>query len=105
MAGMLDVLGKWYRDQCDGEWEHEWGITIETLDNPGWFVRIDLSATDLEGCAIPRLERQTSETDWILCFGQDNQFHGSGDPDKLEEIVTYFLSIAERANATNSDHA
>ncbi|WP_203237204.1 Imm53 family immunity protein [Streptomyces gilvosporeus] len=34
----LSSLTAWYTSQCDGGWEHEYGIRIETLDNPGWSV-------------------------------------------------------------------
>ncbi|GHB54781.1 hypothetical protein GCM10010331_48120 [Streptomyces xanthochromogenes] len=33
---VLDRLQSWYSAQCNGDWEHEWGIKIDTLDNPGW---------------------------------------------------------------------
>ncbi|MFE2849501.1 Imm53 family immunity protein, partial [Streptomyces scopuliridis] len=33
---LLDWLQNWYTQQCDGDWEHEWGVKIATLDNPGW---------------------------------------------------------------------
>ncbi|MFK0239099.1 Imm53 family immunity protein, partial [Streptomyces vinaceus] len=35
------------------DWEHEWGVKIATLDNPGWTVEIDLEETDLEGREYP----------------------------------------------------
>ena len=44
---MLEWLQDWYLKQCDGGWEHEYGIKIETLDNPGWKVIIDLAYTEL----------------------------------------------------------
>ncbi|MGW1432997.1 Imm53 family immunity protein [Streptomyces sp. NPDC002431] len=44
----MDWLQGWYSAQCDEDWEHEWGVRINTLDNPGWSVRIDLEDTDLE---------------------------------------------------------
>jgi hypothetical protein len=31
-------LQQWYLAQCDGDWEHEWGVQIGTLDNPGWVM-------------------------------------------------------------------
>ncbi|TMB85990.1 MAG: hypothetical protein E6J45_14585 [Chloroflexi bacterium] len=31
----LALLQHWYLSRCDGEWEHQRGITIESLDNPG----------------------------------------------------------------------
>jgi hypothetical protein len=31
----FEWLQQWYADHADGEWEHQNGITIATLDNPG----------------------------------------------------------------------
>ena len=36
----LSYLTAWFARQCDGDWEHDLGIRIETLDNPGWAVDI-----------------------------------------------------------------
>ena len=41
----IEWLQQWYQKNCDGEWEHLYGIEIETLDNPGWHVKIDLEET------------------------------------------------------------
>jgi Immunity protein 53 len=40
-AAPFDRLQVWYLAQCDGDWEHRHGVTIGTLDNPGWSLRID----------------------------------------------------------------
>jgi hypothetical protein len=45
----LKALQEWYAAMSDGDWEHELGISIETIDNPGWVVSIDLEGTPLEG--------------------------------------------------------
>ena len=42
-------LSDWYQSQCNGTWEHELGIVIDTIDNPGWLVKIDLRGTASEG--------------------------------------------------------
>jgi hypothetical protein len=39
------LLQKWLIDRCNGAWEHSWGVAIETLDNPGWIIKIDLKET------------------------------------------------------------
>ena len=49
---MINWLQDWYKNQCNDEWEHDYGITIGTLDNPGWDVKIDLIGTSLEGFEI-----------------------------------------------------
>lgn len=38
-------LQKWFAAQCNGDWEHLNGIKIETTDNPGWWVQVDISGT------------------------------------------------------------
>ena len=45
---MVEWLEKWYKKQCDGDWEHMFGVQIYTLDNPGWRVKIDIADTELE---------------------------------------------------------
>lgn len=46
-------LQTWYASQCDGGSEHAFGITIETLDNPGWTLKVQLTDTKLEGATFP----------------------------------------------------
>ena len=41
-------LEEWYKSSCNGEWEEDYGIKIQTIDNPGWLVIIDILETDLE---------------------------------------------------------
>ncbi len=38
-------LQTWYQAQCDNDWEHQYGVKIDSLDNPGWMVSIDLFGT------------------------------------------------------------
>ena len=44
----LAWLAGWYGAACNGDWEHDFGIRIDTLDNPGWSVTISLTGTALE---------------------------------------------------------
>lgn len=41
----LQELQRWYRSQCNGDWEHSYGVKIDTLDNPGWSVTVELADT------------------------------------------------------------
>jgi hypothetical protein len=41
---LLEQIQNWYAGQCDGRWEHSFGIKIETLDNPGWTCPASLSS-------------------------------------------------------------
>jgi len=48
MAPVPSSIEKWYRSRCDGDWEHHWDASIETLDNPGWRIQLDLRETKAE---------------------------------------------------------
>jgi Immunity protein 53 len=101
----LDRLQVWYQQRCDGEWEHRFGIRIETLDNPGWMVRIDVSHTPLWESPFERIEQHRSDEDWIVLElrpgsggGDPNpklrHFVGAGGVRNLDEIVEKFLGWA-----------
>jgi len=38
-------IEKWYRGRCNGDWEHPWGMRIETVDTSEW-VKINRSIDD-----------------------------------------------------------
>jgi hypothetical protein len=97
MNNTLRSIQDWYLRQCNGEWEHAHGITIETLDNPGWTVRIDLSGTPWEKSIWPTLDRQRAPDEWVFCAKDGAQFFGRGDPGKLDFILAYFLEQVGRA--------
>lgn len=43
MSSIIQWLQDWTKSQIDGDWEHELGISISMLDNPGWFLSADVS--------------------------------------------------------------
>ncbi len=94
----LGELQTWYLSQCDGDWEHSYGISIGTLDNPGWSFVVDLADTDMDGRTFEPVERGVGadslrdDPDWLACKVADNRFVAHGGPQKLEEIVAIFLS-------------
>jgi hypothetical protein len=95
----LQELQRWYESQCDGKWEHEHGIEIGTLDNPGWSVTIDLAGTSLAGQPFNEVKRLEHETDWFHCQVRDGAFEGRGGPFMLEEILRMFLVWATERQA------
>jgi hypothetical protein len=88
---------QWYTAQCNGDWEHTYGLNIQTSDNPGWIVEIDLSETALEGRAFTKIGWGDSEEDasWLHCRVEANTFHGSCGASQLAEVLDTFLSWAE----------
>jgi len=87
-------LQKWYHAQCNGTWEHLRGITIDTLDNPGWTVTIDVADTAITDRPFTAIRRSDDELDWIQCEVRDRKFEGRGGPLMLEEILRVFLTWA-----------
>ncbi|MDX3352534.1 immunity 53 family protein [Streptomyces sp. ME01-24h] len=91
---LLNWLQNWYGQQCDGDWEHEWGARIATLDNPGWTIEIDLGETDLEGrdYHLQKIDRSTQ--DWVHAWTAEKTFHAAGGPGNLSEALTLFRTWA-----------
>jgi immunity protein 53 of polymorphic toxin system len=61
----LALLEEWYVSQCHGDWEHSWGVKIDTLDNPGWSISIHLDETRAETRNLERLKIVRTENDGI----------------------------------------
>lgn len=109
----LERLQNWYTTQCDGEWEHHQGISIQSCDNPGWWVKIELAGTAVENKDFQPIEHNVSLAqmqriadglegdpgdrgdDWMLCHVRDNVFDGAGGPGKLDAILGVFLDWTE----------
>ena len=87
---ILNWLEKWYLKNCNGDWEHSFGIKIETLDNPGWSVDIDLIDTNLESKPFLEVKVERSEKNWFLCRVDDGIFKGRGGPQNLAEMLEIF---------------
>jgi hypothetical protein len=94
-------LTHWYAAQCDGEWEHDYGVVIETLDNPGWLLKIDLTYTDLAGkpfetlvVNMPAPDGDPS-TSWYHCKVEGELFQASGGAHDLETMLGVFRAWAE----------
>lgn len=91
-------LASWFAARCNGDWEHSYGVEIETLDNPGWALHIDLAETLLLERQFISLRLDRSEDDWVDCRVENAMFHGYGGIQNLDELITIFLDWAERAS-------
>jgi len=88
------LLQRWYLEQCNGDWEHEFGIKIDTLDNPGWSLQIDLTNTTLEEKAFSKLKLDITEDNWVHCWVAEKKFQGGGGPSNLVDLVKIFIEWA-----------
>jgi hypothetical protein len=108
MSDELSWLQQWSSAHCDGEWEHGFGVTIATLDNPGWSVTIDVEGTQLASTPFESVKTAVSDTSWVRChvaerkerapgrpFASGRQFEGFGGALNLEDIIKIFRTWAE----------
>ena len=86
----LDWLQSWYADHCDGVWEHTYGVRVDTIDNPGWSLRVDLVGTELEHRTFTRRDESRSAGVWYVLWVEGQVFYGAGDPKKLEAMIAAF---------------
>ena len=87
---MIDSLQSWFTSVCDGEWEHQYGIKIESVDNPGWCVEIDLSGTSLDGHAYESRKVERGGNDWFMARVEDSKFIAGCGPSNLSEAIAEF---------------
>lgn len=86
----LDWIQTWFSNQCNESWEHSYGIRINTLDNPGWSVTIDLHGTKLENKLMEEIAIERSDDDWVFCSVKNKEFKAAGGPRQLKEILEIF---------------
>jgi hypothetical protein len=92
---VLKGLQAWYASQCNGSWEHTYGIRIDTLDNPGWSLKVNIVDTPLRGRSFD--ERRfvgQEDDDWYVCRIQDCLFEGACGPNRLNDVISVFLDWA-----------
>jgi hypothetical protein len=90
----LERLQAWYVNQCNGDWEHGAGITISSIDNPGWSIRIDLRDTCLETQPFKRVQHERSAFDWLHAWRTGDEFCVACGPKNLEEALDLFCTWA-----------
>ena len=91
----LSRLEQWYSARCNGLWEHQWGVDIGTLDNPGWTLDIDLWETSAQDRVLERVRIERSKNDWISYWVEKNKFHAAMGPRNLTECIDIFCNWFE----------
>jgi hypothetical protein len=87
----LRWLMEWYASQCNGNWEHQFGVRLETLDNPGWRLEIDLEGTKLEGRQFKQVEHNLmSDVSWLICKLENMKFIARCGPRDLSSVIAIF---------------
>ena len=96
---VLAELERWYLAQCDEEWEHNYGVVIGTLDNPGWQVSVDLIDTPLDTMPYERAEAHRTEDDWVVSWRSEQKWEAACGPLNLREALALFLAWSRSAPA------
>lgn len=98
----LVFLQEWLLDHSDGEWEHDEGVTIESLDNPGWLLRVALTGTDLEGAVLDKRELNGESASWVHAWADGTTFDAAAGPLGLGAAIEEFRRFVLRhPNATD----
>ena len=91
----LRWLQEWFQSCCNGDWEHLYGVNIDTLDNPGWILKINLINTKLENKEFKEKTIEIDEENWFRCWTSENCFCGVGGTKNLADIIRCFRLWAE----------
>lgn len=91
----LERLQTWYNSNCDGDWEHQYGFSLETVDNPGWYITVDLDDTHQENQAFAAIDTEDDgQLGWINLKKDGTKLQGACGPAQLGamlDIVTGWL--------------
>src|SRR5436305_14213899 len=88
----LQKLQDWYLAQCNGDWEHTYGVSIGTLDNPGWIFDVELTDTSLAGKPFATLKQNMEHpTDWVHCSVSDHKSRGACRSLNIESALEIFV--------------
>ncbi|SFL23554.1 Immunity protein 53 [Streptosporangium canum] len=93
----LVFLQSWYASCCNDDWEHSYGVTIDTLDNPGWCLKIDLVNTPLAGAVLDRLVVERAEDNWVHAWSNGIHFEAVCGSLNLGEVLEVFREFVGNA--------
>ena len=99
MNNIVDWLQNWTMSQIDGDWEHEQGISIGMLDNPGWILKADIS-NYVDFLKASKPWGRDNDKDWIdfeikIIAKTYVYIEIFGDINKLNKILYSFKAIIE----------
>jgi len=84
---LINWLEGWYESNCDGSWEHLYGISIDTIDNPGWHLKVNILDTLYENVTFDDITIERTEHDWMFCRKIDGNIDCAGGPRNLNEML------------------
>lgn len=92
-ADELARLQDWYAGNCNGDWEHSAGVRIESVDNPGWVVRVDIPGTPVEGRVLDRVIVDDTEENWLHYWSDGDAIRAAAAPRRLRDALHAVLGL------------
>ncbi len=90
-------LQSWYFAECDGDWEHSFGVQFDTMGgDSGWRGEINVEETELEDLEFWPVERQSDSRNWLRCSVSKNKFVFECGTLQLEDCIEIFVDWAEK---------
>ena len=93
----MNDLSAWFAHRCDGVWEQSRGVTIQTLDNPGWMLEVNVGAevpdqlVFISGTPPGPSNGNIAEGEWTDCRIRGGKFVGASDAAGLRRLLEGFL--------------
>lgn len=99
---LIEAHQGWYAGRCEGVREHQRGVRIETLDNSGRRVEVNVGELEEGRAAAGEVKEERAADDWIAVAVRDGVFAGCGGPRNLREILLRFVAVVGRGGV--DDH-
>lgn len=90
MTEGFDFLQQWFLAHCDEDWEHDQGVLIESLDNPGWSLKVGLLGTELQGTRMEMRVLRPDQADWVTSWSDGEAFEAACGPLALGAAIEEF---------------
>ncbi len=92
MKETIERIQDWYKINCNGDWEHSYGFKIETLDNPGWAIKIDIAETALENLEFQReYQNPKNDSDWFQIRTENKILNIYCGPESMKSTFEIFF--------------
>lgn len=104
----IKLLDDFYQRHCNDEWEHFYGVTIQTCDNPGWWVTVtdpDLYKILISFSYDPVIKKISDEWDVIITY--KNEHESKNHPinvfgSSLEKVLNSTAILISHIDKSNS---
>lgn len=91
----LDWLQLWYHSQCDGDWEHQYGVTMTLKKSEEWEFDIDLTYTEMQGIHLSDAEQSDPEGGWLRWRSDGWHFRAECSRKNVIAVIAEFRTWVE----------